>query len=1337
MSNANPTGGPAWELRTVSLGAPAGLGAAVEGVAVDGRRIYLTHYLNNPNPFASSGNGKLVVLDAGTLATLAEIPVGQRPHSVAVNPLKNRIYVVNGGSSLSLSVIDSSVLGELTRVGLGGAPIRVTASLRHNRVYVTNQNFGTVVVVDGVNNTVLASVAVGVGATGIAADDALNRVYVTIAPGSTVPQSGKLAVIDSTTNQIQRTLVIPPDRSEPQDVTFLPDRDAIYVANLGLGLGSGAVPSPRVTVLRRSDFAPVAEIPLPANATHLAADRIKNKVYAATVAGLVVIDGASNRVETIVALERPALGVAADAATGRVVVGDPAGGQATVAKQPGSPFDLTLLRPDDLLHLDFHFHNLKLVTDNNRPRLVREVAGQPAFVVVHFAPQSLAEQTSVPGAPIAVPLRARIAGRSRLAFRVPGNLAEIPYTVESLLDWSRWQPSLVPVALPRGAAVPNPPPQIVQPSATQTAIELPYRLALSPDNTAIWKHAARPVLRGDRAELWQTRLQAQPPGRDPAVRAVWSPDVDNTPPAGAPDVPLSADQRRKIVRHTSDFSLVNAPPQQRYTPEPVEADELALSALGGSLRVRGTWNAPPGAQGFNLALWRHSTTLGRDHQVRVTERGVLFPFGHRAVKVTTTEREITATQGTTGAPVAALRQRIYVVVTEAEKRYDTPQFPHAGREMPFARRVRVLTEVTPDLDTSDDVAGSGSDAAFWIRTSQGQVAFDFAFDIAAEDPTGRRVTFPAQMLFIPESLLANQAEMAKVGSAYAAAASRRTSDMGGQMIAFAEPTPGVAAAAANGAVPDIGLTTESLTFISVAAANGALSFLPSLDKAAVRIPAIEQMLGVAQAVHIKLYDKYLAGGLAGPQNRAAVFAELVDGDGLPTSLPIGLPTEKAGGLCNAALAVSGLSERLGPVVGDLEELARGEFKPESVFKLGSSKLLGTIKLEELIKPITGDPGTFDKQLPQMHTEVERDSASLPRTITTRLQWTPQVKNIGPFIAELRTPPASRNASLEITSRTVQRLDGLEPSGEPDYEIKGVLQNFEIDFSGVVLIRFKKLQFTSAKGEKLDVDTELHDGSEGPIGFQGPLQFIDTLREHIPFDGFSDPPALEVSPRGVNVSYSLGLPPLSIGVFSLQNIALGAGLSLPFVDEPARLRFNFSERHNPFQLMVLGLSGGGFFALDVALDRIVMIEAALEFGAGIAVNLGVARGSLYIMGGVYFALRTELPDAAPEVELTGYLRAGGELSVLGLISVSAEFYMALTYKSETNEVRGQAKITFRVRIAFFSKSVSVKLERRFAGAPRSQAALTLAARELVALEAAPSFGDGMTDADWRAYAAAFA
>jgi hypothetical protein len=152
---------------------------------------------------------------------------------------------------------------------------------------------------------------------------------------------------------------------------------------------------------------------------------------------------------------------------------------------------------------------------------------------------------------------------------------------------------------------------------------------------------------------------------------------------------------------------------------------------------------------------------------------------------------------------------------------------------------------------------------------------------------------------------------------------------------------------------------------------------------------------------------------------------------------------------------------------------------------------------------------------------------------------------------------------------------------------------------------------------------------------------------------------------------------------------------------------------------------------------VLIEASLEFGAGVAVNLGVARGSLYVMGGIYFALRPGLDDDKPEVELTGYLRAGGELSVLGLISVSTEFYMALTYLSQTNELRGQATVKTKVRFAFFSKTVSITLERKFAGPPRDEASLLARDGDLAALDEAPTFGDGTSEADWQAYVGAFA
>ena len=42
------------------------------------------------------------------------------------------------------------------------------------------------------------------------------------------------------------------------------------------------------------------------------------------------------------------------------------------------------------------------------------------------------------------------------------------------------------------------------------------------------------------------------------------------------------------------------------------------------------------------------------------------------------------------------------------------------------------------------------------------------------------------------------------------------------------------------------------------------------------------------------------------------------------------------------------------------------------------------------------------------------------------------------------------------------------------------------------------------------------------------------------NGFSDPPALTVTPSGISASFSINLPTVSVGVFSLSNMSLGAG-----------------------------------------------------------------------------------------------------------------------------------------------------------------------------------------------------
>ncbi len=104
----------------------------------------------------------------------------------------------------------------------------------------------------------------------------------------------------------------------------------------------------------------------------------------------------------------------------------------------------------------------------------------------------------------------------------------------------------------------------------------------------------------------------------------------------------------------------------------------------------------------------------------------------------------------------------------------------------------------------------------------------------------------------------------------------------------------------------------------------------------------------------------------------------------------------------------------------------------------------------------------------------------------------------------------------------------------------------------------------------------------------------------------------------------------------------------------------------------------------------MLELGLEAGAILAVDFGVASGSISAMLGIYIRLEGD------EGSLTGYFRLRGEVDVLGLISASIELYLELHYEFDTGKMVGRATITIKVEVFCFSTSVKVSAERRFAG-----------------------------------------
>lgn len=201
---------------------------------------------------------------------------------------------------------------------------------------------------------------------------------------------------------------------------------------------------------------------------------------------------------------------------------------------------------------------------------------------------------------------------------------------------------------------------------------------------------------------------------------------------------------------------------------------------------------------------------------------------------------------------------------------------------------------------------------------------------------------------------------------------------------------------------------------------------------------------------------------------------------------------------------------------------------------------------------------------------------------------------------------------------------------------------------------------------------------------------------------------------------LPLPNIAMGVFSLKNIAFNAALDLPFTgDKPTLLRLAFCERENPFRLTICCLGGGGFVGLTLGLDGIHTLEAGIEFGGELSLDVGVASGGVSIMAGIYFKYDFDSVKGGGTY-LEGYVKIHGELSVLLIASISMTFYMSLTYQSAGNKCWGQATLTVEVSILFISFSVDVHVERQFSGDDHD-----------------PPFSAAVTPAQWQLYADAFA
>jgi hypothetical protein len=957
--------------------------------------------------------------------------------------------------------------------------------------------------------------------------------------------------------------------------------------------------------------------------------------------------------------------------------------------------------------------------------------------------------------------------------------------------------------------VPQPPvvlpPQLTKPAADVTAIELPFRVQLSPRPGSAWAHEHEPFVSPatGRTELWHTRLGTRVTGADgqPAVsetpgvtrplRAIWtreplfepSDPLKNVIPAFALNSPtsvtlldftkqsLSQQHRASIVHQSSNYFEDVSPVL------PINAKRLMLTSVGGWLDSRAEWGF---SSTTGLMSWEHRATQGRDQYVRV-EEAYYSHTRHKMVLVTITERKVISQKPF----IAYLWQRKFTLCRDpiVTLPAPSPSFSAAKnaalRRMPY-RTIELKTLVSPNLSPPppDNVAVCVPEIN---QNTTGKIPLLYEFE--GTDWEGNVTPFATPLVLMKA---ASGSVAANVGGGKSALDGLNGGQgyrvlHQGRRVAFAPATIGDPTK-----VEDTTYEVADMLFgmeidPSLLTSDAKVPFYPFVRDANVAIEAVRHLAQSGGAQKVKFADAYAQHGFGGGNAGEVLF----DLGATPQTMSFAGSSQRSGGFLTPDMSITGVSRKTGPVSGSLATVANNEFKPDQFFgALGSAKLFGTfalpdvlkalgldmapkfitqalddaaallVDLEKIIKALddlgqgansvadlasqliadltAGNFGTIDDTIESLIDAINGLPAqlnALPISDGARRELLKRVElvkaaldGIGGTIVDLfeaynKAEELAKNLTVNLEWKTpLQKFpNNSSPIFEPDptegglmlaVEVRGKatagkpagvdltcsLEKFKINLvapANFIELTFDKLQFRISDGKKPDLDVIF-----GGIKFVGPLSFIEKLKEILPLDGFSDPPNLDISEEGITANFSLPIPAVAVGVFSLENISIGAGFKVPFIGaHPLSVSFFFCTREAPFTLTVCMLGGGGFFGIELTPDGVHLIEAALEFGASLSIDLGVASGGVSIMAGIYF----KWEDGA--VELTGYLRIRGEVDVLGLIRASIELYLEFQYLAvagKPGKVWGRATIEIEVEVFFLCFTVSATAEKRFSG-----------------------------------------
>jgi hypothetical protein len=826
---------------------------------------------------------------------------------------------------------------------------------------------------------------------------------------------------------------------------------------------------------------------------------------------------------------------------------------------------------------------------------------------------------------------------------------------------------------------------------------------------------------------------------------------------------LASDDRVDIVTVSADQTVQGS--------AAIPAAQFELTALGANVDLDGYWDAPI----TSLAEWHHIASLGRDSYVKVVRRGYLFPFGHRAVIIEITDRELRSDPASPGSfSDAVLIHRQYVKVLQPTKTYPASGQPFGGRDWPFTS-VEMKTRITPPLDQTP--VNIGMTNQVMELTVLGQ-PFEWAVVLTDTDGNIVHSQVPLGFCWAEDSAhTANPFDGAD-GDAVAEAVVAynglstypRTMGLGGRRVKFA-PLAGTTAGSTTH--PTLSLTLGAATSVSDPQAVTAdqppqvievatpptketlqgenqPAFYPTVQSAQLRLAAAEALArrpvtdSAGSGVSFSYFGPYVVGpgftdDSAPPgSNPGAVYAQATDYSAqTPGSGPgLTFPGDAVGAVATPNICISGLSARAGPVSGPLATYAQeGRANPQDYFNVAGAaslpQFLGGIQLADVL-------GEFSASLPGAPVLSQTDD---PTTGTRQVVYELRASLVSwPSDNAVFLPRGSQ--SLSLTTTVTQ-----EQSKPPTTVVQGSFSPFDIYIASTngdrdfIKLPIERATFTSRSGSKPDFKVEI-----GQVEFQGSLAFLNALQrflEGLGGSGFT----VTAGAKQITAGTSVGLPSIDVGVLSLEHLGMTASLVLPYTSQPAKATFGFASQEHPFLVSVAMFGGGGYVQLSMGLTTVEAVTVSIDFSGNFSLDVGVASGGISLVAGITYVWTN-----ASGSTMTGFVRLSGSIYALGVIGIGVELDLSLSYHSDgtTSYVEGAAELVASIHLIFFSIDIDVSVHKQFAGSSvastPSGAALSSARSHRLPSHTdvaddtpvvPPVFKDLFSSDDWSSYCRKFA